>query len=79
MTATDGAKTIALYGKSGVEIQAVIMDMAMPIMDGPMSIRAIRRINPTAKIIAVSDLNMNGKLANIASSVNAFSAKPYSS
>jgi len=55
------------------------MDMAMPIMDGPMSIRAIRRINPTAKIIAVSDLNMNGKLANIASSVNAFSAKPYSS
>ncbi len=51
----------------------------MPIMDGSMSIRAIRKIDPKVKIIAVSGLPANGKLASISRSVKAFLAKPYTS
>ncbi len=54
------------------------MDMMMPVMDGQTSIRAIRRINPEVKIIAVGGLAEKDKLAKVANNdVNAFLPKPY--
>jgi two-component system, cell cycle sensor histidine kinase and response regulator CckA len=54
------------------------MDMMMPVMDGYASIRAIRKINPEVKIIAVSGLAEKDKLAKIGSShAKAFLPKPY--
>lgn len=35
-------------------VAAVITDMAMPIMDGDATIRALRRMNPALNIIAAS-------------------------
>jgi two-component system cell cycle sensor histidine kinase/response regulator CckA len=75
--ANNGADGVALYAKSEEKVAVVLMDMAMPIMDGSMCIRALHKIDPKVKIIAVSGLTENGKVGNIAALVNAFLAKPY--
>jgi two-component system, cell cycle sensor histidine kinase and response regulator CckA len=65
LTANDGAEAVALYKDRQQEIQAVIMDMAMPYMDGAAAIRAIRKMNPDARILAVSGLMDQEKAGSI--------------
>ena len=50
----------------------------MPQMDGATTIRNLQDINPRVKIVAVSGLSANQKLAQAAGdSVKAFITKPY--
>lgn len=78
MTAGDGAEAIASYVQREAEIKAVIMDMVMPIMDGPAGIKALHRINPKVKIIAASGLMERDKIAEITDiEVESFLSKPY--
>ncbi len=53
-TATDGASAITLFRAHGSAISAIITDVAMPVMDGIATARAIRKINPQARIILAS-------------------------
>jgi two-component system cell cycle sensor histidine kinase/response regulator CckA len=56
----------------------MITDMMMPYMDGAETIRAVRKIEPTLKIIATSGLVPSGNaLDPEAMGVQAFLAKPY--
>ncbi len=77
LTANDGAEAVALYVENMDKIKVILMDMMMPVMDGQVSIRAIRGINPEVKIIAVSGLAEKDKLKSIADYTNAFLPKPY--
>jgi CheY-like chemotaxis protein len=77
LTADDGAQAVALYAQNKDKINVVLMDMMMPVMDGHASIREIRKINPQAKIIAVSGLTEKERLAKIADYTNSFLPKPY--
>lgn len=78
ITASDGAEAMASYLQNRAEIKAVIMDMVMPIMDGPAGVKALRRIDPEVKIIAASGLMERDKLAEITGiEVEAFLSKPY--
>jgi PAS domain S-box-containing protein len=56
LTASDGAEALALYAAHQEEIAVVITDMAMPILDGRTTVRALLRINPAVKIIGASGL-----------------------
>jgi PAS domain S-box-containing protein len=56
LTASNGAEAVALYTQQGQSIQAVLMDMMMPVMGGAQTIVALRRLDPAAKIIAFSGL-----------------------
>jgi hypothetical protein len=78
VTATDGAEALALYVERKGEIRLVITDMMMPYMDGAATIRAIRKIDPAACIIATSGL-MVGEYAKEVKNLGAqeFLAKPY--
>ncbi len=38
LTATDGAEAVAVYGEHKDEVSLVLIDMAMPRMDGPVTI-----------------------------------------
>jgi len=50
----------------------------MPIMDGPALIRALRHLDPKARVIAVSGLGSQTQLADIGNlNVQAFLTKPY--
>ncbi len=77
LTAEDGAQAVAEYAQNTDKIKVILMDMMMPVMDGHASIRAVRKINPEVKIIAVSGLAEKDRLANVADYTNAFLPKPY--
>ena len=78
LTARDGTEALAVYAEHKNKIDAVVMDMVMPYLDGTATIRAIQRINPEAKIIASSGLSANDKTFDAASEgVRIFLKKPY--
>ncbi len=52
LIAQDGVEAINLLRTSGEKIEATIVDMSMPVMDGIATIKAIRSILPSAVIIA---------------------------
>lgn len=79
ITAADGAEAISLYKEKGTEIKIVLMDMAMPVMDGQACIRELHKINPEIKIIAVSGLIEKESFSKVAKQVNTLLNKPYSS
>lgn len=78
LTASDGIEAIALYAQHKHEISLVLMDMMMPSMDGPTTIRTLQKLNPQVKIIAVSGLDSSDKVnAAISAGAKAFLSKPY--
>ncbi|MFI5251125.1 MAG: PAS domain S-box protein [Bacteroidota bacterium] len=78
MIANDGNEAIALFTQHKNKIGAVLTDMMMPNMDGPSTIKALRKINPRIKIIAASGLITQDKLSEPSvTGVQAFLQKPY--
>jgi PAS domain S-box-containing protein len=78
LTATDGAKAMAVYVKHGKKIALVLTDMSMPIMDGASVIRALTKLNPAIKIIAASGLNDRRSVARVSrANIKHFLPKPY--
>lgn len=56
LAAMDGNNGVDVYLQHKDEIAAVITDIAMPYLDGPGMIRAIKEIDPAVKVIAMSGL-----------------------
>jgi len=79
LIASDGAEGLAQYAEHKKEVDAVLIDMIMPYLDGAATIRALRKLNPDVKIIASSGLAANDKLFEDADvGVRTFLSKPYS-
>jgi hypothetical protein len=53
-TAEDGSDALALYFQRKDEISLVLTDLAMAQMDGIALVRALRRFDPTAKVVVSS-------------------------
>lgn len=78
LTANEGIEAISLYAQYRDEISVVLTDMMMPSMNGQVTICILQRINPQVKIIALSGLVSNDKIALAAGvGVKAFLSKPY--
>lgn len=76
--AGNGAEAVSMYVSHQDEIAAVLTDMAMPVMDGPALIVALKAINPAVLIIGSSGLGANGLVAKaVAAGVQSFVPKPY--
>jgi PAS domain S-box-containing protein len=76
--AKNGAEAVSLYAQHRSEIALVITDMAMPVMDGPATIVALRSIDPDVKIVGSSGLDANGNVAKaVDAGVKDFVPKPY--
>jgi PAS domain S-box-containing protein len=77
-TAGDGAEAVAIYAQHRNKIAVILTDMAMPVMDGPATIRALLRVNPEVKIIAATGLKTEGSEAKaLNAGVKHFLSKPY--
>ncbi|HXF38183.1 MAG TPA: response regulator, partial [Blastocatellia bacterium] len=77
LTASDGTEAVAIYAQHKDDIKIVLTDVMMPYMDGPLTIRALKKLNPQVKIIASSGLPENIKLGEVNGSVRRFLPKPY--
>jgi PAS domain S-box-containing protein len=78
LLAVNGAEAVALYAQKREQIAIVLTDMAMPVMDGPATIVALKSMNPNLKIIGSSGLPSDGDVAKAAGvGVKHFVPKPY--
>jgi hypothetical protein len=78
LTATDGAEGVSQFAVHREEIDLVLTDMAMPIMDGTTTIRALKRIDPQVRIVASSGLGFGSPgSVHPADSVQGFLTKPF--
>jgi len=55
ITARDGTEAVAASALISTRL-GVLTDMLMPFMDGPSTIRVLRKMDPNVKIIAASGL-----------------------
>jgi len=72
LTASNGAEAVAIYAQKREEIAIVLTDMAMPVMDGPATIAALRAVNPEVNVIASSGVALAAEVG-----VRHFVPKPY--
>ena len=75
LVAVDGTDAVAVYARRGDEIAVVLTDMMMPVMDGPATIRELRKMNPAVRIIAASGLDANAH--GVGLDIAHFLPKPY--
>jgi two-component system, cell cycle sensor histidine kinase and response regulator CckA len=79
LVARDGMEAIALYTQHIREINIVLIDMMMPSMDGPTTIRILRKINPNIKIVGFSGLGSNHEMLKfLKDNVTTVLPKPFS-
>ena len=79
LTAVDGTDALAVYSQRGGDVAAVLTDMAMPYMDGSALIRALRKMDPRVRIIAMSGLFTEAQTKELSGlDVETLIAKPYS-
>jgi PAS domain S-box-containing protein len=78
MLAVNGAEAVAIYAQNEANVAAVLTDMAMPIMDGPALILALKALNSQVRIIGSSGLASNELVARaLGAGVQHFVPKPY--
>jgi CheY-like chemotaxis protein len=56
-TATDGVHALDVYKEKANRIDAVLLDLTMPHMDGEETFREVRRMNPDAFVLLMSGFN----------------------
>jgi CheY-like chemotaxis protein len=78
LTAADGAQAVGLYALQQQEIAAVLTDLMMPVMDGPMLIASLQRINPKVRVVAATGLKHSDYMTRaVGLGVRHFLAKPF--
>ena len=78
LTAKDGTEAIATFTAHRDQIRGVLTDMLMPHMDGPATIRVLKKLEPSLKIIAASGLMDSDKVRNTTGLTDlVFLMKPY--
>jgi PAS domain S-box-containing protein len=76
--ASDGTQGLAQYTQHQSEVRLVITDVVMPFMDGPAFIRALRKLNPQIRIIAMSGHQSKASAGHLPpKSVQGILAKPF--
>ena len=63
LVASGGMEAITLFEKRPDDVAVVLTDISMPVMDGPATIRALQRIRPGVKIIAMSGILEKARMA----------------
>jgi PAS domain S-box-containing protein len=80
LTASDGREALTLYAQHRDEIVCVMLDLTMPLMDGEETLRELRRIDPSVRVLmssGYSEQEIDQRFAG--QGVAGFISKPYSS
>lgn len=76
--AANGADAVAVFAQNVDRIDLVLTDMMMPVMDGPATIQALRRLRPGVPIIAASGATQNNQVVRSeGAGARHFLSKPY--
>ena len=79
ISASNGAEALSKFSEHQAEIGLVITDFAMPVMDGPALIKAIRQISPSVSIVLCTGMEMQDTCDEISGlDINGTIFKPFS-
>ncbi len=77
--ARSGQEAVEIYEKKGSQIDLVILDMIMPDMGGSETYDALKKINPSIKVLLSSGYSINGQAREIMErGCDGFIQKPFS-
>ena len=78
LPASDGHSAVALLRQHGPDIDAVLLDMTMPQMDGAQTLRALHALRPNLRVLLMSGYSEAEALREIGSQPTAgFLHKPF--
>jgi CheY-like chemotaxis protein len=78
LTAADGMQAVELYRERGKEIDLVLMDLTMPHMDGAEAFGALRRLNPSVRVVLASGYSQEDVASRVAGKdLDGVLQKPY--
>jgi CheY-like chemotaxis protein len=78
INAQNGAEAVALYAQQVNDVALILTDLSMPVMDGRATIYALLKINPKAKIVAMSGMDESKSAIMAANAgIKHFISKPY--
>jgi len=77
IVAEDGSRAVEIFRSEGSGIDLVVLDLTMPVMDGPQTLAELRLIDPTVRVLLSSgftehDLSARGETVD-----EPFLQKPY--
>lgn len=75
--AGDGAQAITLFEREGHTIDVALVDMTMPVLSGPATVRALAELAPELPIIVTSGLPANDDVLPMHGPVVGFLQKPF--
>jgi CheY-like chemotaxis protein len=78
ITVEDGQAAVNALHLHRHEVAAVLLDMNMPGMSGPVTFAALRAINTALPVVFCSGQSADGLVVELAMPGTAFIAKPYS-
>lgn len=65
LTAENGAEGVAVFAKELGQVQLVLADSMMPVMDGITMIHALRKLNPSVKVIMLTGQVENHQISEL--------------
>ena len=78
LTANDGTEAVATFASEKRTIAAALVDLMMPFMDGIATIRALQRLSPQTKFLAISGLMDHARISQLSELSDVkFLAKPF--
>ena len=76
--ADNGATAAALYAERHADISMVLTDLMMPVMNGAALVTALRGINPTVRVVAMSGMTSEAEVQQLTrQGVKRLLQKPY--
>jgi len=78
LSAGGGDEAVAVFRQNADRVAAVVLDMMMPVKDGPAVMAELRAIRPDLVILAASGLRPSGRIAEaVAAWAAGFLQKPF--
>jgi PAS domain S-box-containing protein len=78
LIAADGFEALALFKENRDAVKVVVADLMMPRLDGPATIRELRKMQPDIATITITGLGEEGRIAEAkAAGTNAVINKPF--
>jgi CheY-like chemotaxis protein len=78
LTAEHGAQGLELFDRAGQDIELVLLDLIMPVLDGPGTALGIRSRNPDVPILVMSGISDDDALRRLGNvRIAGFIPKPF--
>ncbi|MCX7616691.1 PAS domain S-box protein [Tepidiforma sp.] len=75
--AADGQEAVEVYARERGRVRLVLLDMTMPRMSGEAALRAIRELDPGAKVVLMSGYTEQDAQEQVGGGLAGFLQKPY--